>query len=118
MSSRIDQQVWQWPRQGPTALQIQDWVWENIPSSKDIHLDDIMSYNDILDYVKKENNNEDGEYWRFKKILSHSLISGKKEKDDKIDIQMIWKTGATSTECFEAKIYQLILLSMQKRIIY
>ena len=56
------------------------------PSSMDTHLDDIMSYNDILDYVKQENNNEDGEFWKFRKILSHSLISGKKRKNDKIEI--------------------------------
>ena len=61
-----------------------------------------MSYNDILDYVERENNNEDDDYWKFRIILSHSLISGKKGKDDKIEIQMVWDTGATSTECFEA----------------
>ena len=30
----------------------------NTPASKDTYLDDIMSYNDILDYVQKENNIE------------------------------------------------------------
>ena len=49
-------------------------IEKNTPSSKDTHLDDIMSYNDILDYVETENNNKDGDYWRFRKILSHSLI--------------------------------------------
>ena len=57
---------------------------KNTPASKDTHLDDIMSYNDILGYVERENNNEDSDYWRFRKILSHSLISGKKGKDDRI----------------------------------
>ena len=61
-----------------------------------------MSYNDTLDYVERENNNKDGNYQKFRKILSHSLISGKKGKDDKIEIQMVWETGTTSTECFEA----------------
>ena len=28
--------------------------------------EDIMSYNDILDYVEREHNNEDGHEWRFK----------------------------------------------------
>ena len=59
---------------------------KNIPASKDTHLDDIMSYNNILDYVERENNNVDSDYWRFRKILSHSLISGKKGKEDKIEI--------------------------------
>ena len=70
--------------------------------SKDTHIDDIISYNDILDYVERENNNEDRKFWKFRKVLSHSLISGKKRKDDKIKIQMLWETGATSTECFES----------------
>ena len=54
---------------------------KNTLSSKDTHLDDIMSYNDILNYIERENNNEDGDYWRFRKILNHSLIPGKKVKD-------------------------------------
>ena len=34
----------------------------NTPSGKDTHLDNIMSYNDILDYVERETNNKDGDY--------------------------------------------------------
>ena len=76
---------------------------KNTPASKDTHLDNIMSYNDILDYVERENNNEDGDYWRFRKILSHSLISGKIEKHKTgIELQVVWEIGATSTESFEA----------------
>ena len=55
---------------------------KNTPSSKDTYLDDIISYNDILDYLERESNNEDGDYWRFRKILSHSLLPGKKEKTE------------------------------------
>ena len=76
---------------------------KNAPSSKDTQLDDIISHNDILDYVERENNNEDGDYWQFRKIISHSLIPGKKEKNKTgIKIQVVWVTGATSTEYFEA----------------
>ena len=76
---------------------------KNAPSSKDTHLDDIVSYNNILDYVERENNNKDGDYWRFRKILSHSLIPGKKEKDRTgIEIQVVWETGVTSIESFKA----------------
>ena len=62
---------------------------KNILSSKDTHLDDIMSYNDILDYVERENKNKDGDHWIFRKILSHSLISGKKGKVDRIENQIV-----------------------------
>ena len=41
----------------------------------DSGFEDIMSYNDILDYVEREHNNEDGHLWRFRKIISHTLIS-------------------------------------------
>ena len=32
-------------------------------SGKDTFLEDIMPYNDILDYVERKTNNEDGNYW-------------------------------------------------------
>ena len=76
---------------------------KNTPSSKNTHLDDIMSYNDILDYVERENNNEDGDFWRFRKILSHSFLPRKKVKDRiGIELQVVWEIGVTSTESFEA----------------
>ena len=59
-----------------------------------------MSYNDILDYVEEEHNNEDGHFWKFRKTLSHLLILRKKGKDDKIKIQMLWEIGTISTEYF------------------
>ena len=51
---------------------------KNTPTGKNTFLDDIMSYNDILDYVERETNNEDGDHWRFRKIISHSLLPVKK----------------------------------------
>ena len=72
---------------------------KNTPWSKDIHLDDIMSYNynDILDYVEREINNK-AIFLKLRKILSHSLILGKKEKDNKYLTQIIQETWAISTE--------------------
>ena len=88
---------------GPLQCKLKIGFEKNTPSSKDTYIDDIMSYNDILDYVERENNNKDGDYWRFRKILRRSLIPGKKGKDRTvIKIQVVWKTGATSTESFEA----------------
>ena len=63
--------------------------------------EDIMSYNDILEYVEREYNNEDRHLWKFRKIISHSLISGKRGVKDKIEVQMMWETGAISTEYFK-----------------
>lgn len=44
--------------------------------------DDIMSYNDIPDYVEQEHNNKHGYLWKFWKVLSHSIISGQKGVDE------------------------------------
>ena len=33
--------------------------------------EDIMSYNEILDYIEREQNNEDGHHWKFRTILGH-----------------------------------------------
>ena len=54
---------------------------KNTPAGKDTFLDDIMSYNDILDYVERETNNEDGDHWQFRKIIRHSLLPEKKVKN-------------------------------------
>ena len=83
-------------------MQIQSCVREETPASKDTHLDDIISYNDILDYVERENNNTDGTHWRFRKRINHSLIPEKKGRDSKIQVQIVWETGATFTETFES----------------
>jgi hypothetical protein len=32
-------------------------------------LKDVMSYNDILDYVEREHNNKDGHHWKFWTII-------------------------------------------------
>ena len=62
-----------------------------------------MSYNDILGYVERETNNEDGDHWRFRKIISHPLLPGKKVKNRTgIEVQVVWETGATLAESFEA----------------
>ena len=55
----------------------------------DSAFEDIMFYNDILDYVEREYSNEDRHLLKFRKIFSHSLISGNKGADDKIEVQMI-----------------------------
>ena len=48
-------------------------------------------------------NNEDDVHWRFRKIISHSIIPGKKVKNRTgIEVQVVCETGATSTELFEA----------------
>ena len=63
---------------------------KDTPAGKDTFLDNIMSYNDILDYVERETNNKDGDHWRFRKIISHFLLPGKKVKNQTgIEVQVV-----------------------------
>ena len=64
-------------------------------------LEDIMSYNEILDYVERNVNNEDDDRWNFRKVLKHQVIPSKKGNKSVLNIQMLWETGAVSTESLE-----------------
>ena len=33
--------------------------------------EDIMTYNEIIDYMSRDTNDTDGEYWKFRKIVGH-----------------------------------------------
>ena len=53
---------------------------------------DSLSYNDILDYIERKYNNEDGNLWKFRKVIGHSLISGKRGVvNDRIGVQMQYR---------------------------
>ena len=60
-----------------------------------------MSYNEILDYVQRGVNNEDGDRWNFRKILRHQVIPSKEGNKSVINIQILWKTGVVSHESLE-----------------
>jgi hypothetical protein len=34
-----------------------------------------MSYNEILDYIEREDNSEDGPLWQFRRLLAHQHTS-------------------------------------------
>ena len=74
---------------------------KNTPSGKDIFLDDIMSYNDILDYVERETNNEDGDHWRFRKIISHSILPGKKRTEQELKSKLFGRPVLLRRNCLK-----------------
>ena len=47
---------------GPLHCKFKIEFEKNTSSGKDTFLEDIMSYNNILDYVERKTNNEDGNY--------------------------------------------------------
>jgi hypothetical protein len=63
-------------------------------------LKDVMSYNEILDYVEREYNNEDGHHWKFHTILghTHTPVGLKDRMGSDYNVRTGWETGAVSVE--------------------
>jgi hypothetical protein len=63
-------------------------------------LEDVMSYNEILDYVERENNNEDDHHWKFRTILGHihTPVGHKERMGSDYNVKTGWETGAVSVE--------------------
>jgi hypothetical protein len=61
-------------------------------------LEEVMSYNEILDYVEREHNNEDGHHWKFQTILGHihTPIGHKERMGSYYNVKTGWETGAVS----------------------
>ena len=62
--------------------------------------EDIMSYNEILDYIEREENNEDGHHWKFRTILGHvhTPVGHKERMGSDYNVKTAWETGAVSVE--------------------
>jgi hypothetical protein len=63
-------------------------------------LEDVMLYNEILDYVEWEHNNEDGHHWKFQTILGliHTPGGHKDRMGSDYNVKKGWETGAVSVE--------------------
>jgi hypothetical protein len=63
-------------------------------------LEDVMSYNEILDYVEREHNNEDGHQWKFRTILGHihTPVGHKDRMGSDYNVKTGWETGVVSIE--------------------
>jgi hypothetical protein len=82
----------------------------NVPENKDLikfklkydhnDLEDVISYNEILDYVEREHNNEDGHHWKFRTILGHihTPVGHKERMGSNYNVKTGWETGAVSVE--------------------
>ena len=46
-------------------------VGDDSDDSEDTAFEDILSYNDICEYLTREISEEDGENWQFRRILGH-----------------------------------------------
>jgi hypothetical protein len=83
---------------------------DNVAKNKDLikfklkydhnDLEDVVSYNKILDYVEREHTNEDGHHWKFRTILGHihTPVGHKERMGSDYNVKTGWETGAVSIE--------------------
>ena len=63
---------------------------------------DIMTYNEILNYIERDNNDDDGTYWKYRRIISRQHTPrGHKDLDgSEYNVEVEWETGEVLTEPF------------------
>jgi hypothetical protein len=64
------------------------------------NLEDIMSYNKILDYIEREHNSEDGPLWQFRRLLAHqhTLLGHPDRNGSDYNVKVEWETGEIAQE--------------------
>ena len=64
----------------------------------DSPIDDVLSYNDICEYLTREIADEDGEKWKFRKILGHQHTpQGHPDRNgSEYNVKIFWETGETT----------------------
>jgi len=62
--------------------------------------DIIMTYNQILNYIERENNDDDGTYWKYRRIIGHQHTpQGHKDRDgSEYNVEVEWETGDVTSE--------------------
>ncbi len=62
--------------------------------------EDIMSYNDIVDFMSRDTMLYDGEFWHFCKILGHKEVDRRSPtyKGSKFNLQILWENGEITDE--------------------
>ena len=59
-----------------------------------------MSYNDVMDYLSRNANCYDGEYWAFQRIVGHQHVhQGHPDyKGSSYNLRILWKNGEETIE--------------------
>ena len=65
--------------------------------------EDIMSYNEIVDFMTRETNKINGEYWKFHKIIGHEKVSQghKNYNGSSYNLRIAWENGEISEVPFK-----------------
>ena len=71
-----------------------------IAFDNDENCEDILSYNDILHCIERDNNKDGGTYWKFRKIIGHeeTPIGHPNCKGSSHNVIMEWENGAVGPE--------------------
>ena len=59
-----------------------------------------MSYNEILNHIERDNTDDDGTFWKYRRIISHQHTPrGHKDRDgSEYNVEVEWETGDVTTE--------------------
>ena len=62
--------------------------------------EDVMTYNQILNYIEREDHSDEGTFWKFRKILAHqhTPFGHPDRKGSEYNIKMEWETGEVTYE--------------------
>ena len=85
----------------------------------DREYEDIVAYNNILDYTASDNTNDES-FWKFKRIIAHQGPLNTTHPDYKgscYNVMVQWETGETTAKPLSVftQDAQLSVLSMPKR---
>ena len=63
-------------------------------------VEDIMIYNEILNHIERDNNDDDGTYWKYSRIVSHQHTPrGNKDRNgSEYNVEVEWEIGDVTME--------------------
>ncbi len=67
------------------------------------NLEEILTYNEVMDYIEKRSDSDDGEeiYWKYKRLSGHQGPLGRDDpnwKGDRFNVQVEWENGEITYE--------------------
>ena len=63
-------------------------------------VEDILSYNEILEYIERENNSEDGPLWQYRRLVAHqhTPLNHPDRNGSEYNVQVEWENGEVTSE--------------------
>ena len=62
----------------------------------DSALEDLLTYNEVCEYLTRDRNSEDGERWAYREFLNHvhTPLGHKDQKGSEYNVLVLWETGS------------------------